>query len=250
MGDTAPLAELVSMMTSDDIQLHALFYRSRVSSQTIVIMIPGMTGSFFFPLDINPLAQSLTQSGYSFLAMNLRTAGLHGMLFANCEDYVKDVETAVQFAKGKGFSEIILLGHSVGSARVIYYLTQTKEPSVKGLILSGAITSPYLEARMRRNAEENARYEKFLAEQRAKVAAGRGTEVATYHWAPARGLTLSAATWVNIFGTLEESNASTVKFAKNIRVPVLIIHGAGEILALPPNAEQIYVALNSTRSEE
>ncbi len=249
-AQTVPLAELVSVMTEDQVLLHGLHYKARGNSKAVVIYIPGGTGAFYARHNTAALAESLIQNGYHFLSMNMRTAGVNGWMFIKFEDYLKDVEAAVRFAKNKGLSEIILLGRSLGAPRVVYYLTQSRDTSIKALILTAAIKSPYLEAQMRWNEAERAQFDEFLKKQRAKVAAGQGREISTYPWFAGRNLLVSAATWVNTFGTLQESNASTVKFTRDVKVPVLIIHGKKDTVALPPNADQIYASLTSSPKKD
>lgn len=249
----APLAELIGVKTEDGVLLNGLHYRPAAPSHTVVIHIPGGPGAFYGMQDMNPMAAALMANGHHFLSMNTRTAGSGGfatMAHAKFEDYRYDVAAAVAYAKQQGLTEIVLLGHSLGSARVVYFLAQTREPSVRGIILSGAITSPYLEAQMRWNPGQRAAFDGFLAGLRERVRSGRGKELATYEWGPGRNVELSAASWLSIFGPPADSNASTVKFADSITSRVLLVHGDQDPTALPANAEQIYAALTKARSRE
>lgn len=248
-----PLAELISTRTSDGVLLHGLHYRPSSASRSVVVHIPGGAGAFFSVQDMSPMASALTTSGVHFLSMNTRTAGglgMSGMMYARFEDYEHDVAAAVAYAKSQGLQDIILLGHSLGSARVMYYLAQGGDPAVKGVILSGAIASPYLEAQMRWDARQRAAFDAFLAQQRERIAGGRGRELAAYEWAPGRMIELSAASWVSIFGNLSDSNASTVKFAQRVKLPVLLVHGTADRTAIPRNAEEIYAALANSPARE
>lgn len=249
----APLAELIGTKTEDGVLLNGLHYRPNVPSQTVVIHIPGGPGAFYGMQDMNPMAAALTANGYHFLSMNTRTAGAGGfatMAHAKFEDYRHDVAAAVAYGRQQGLTEIVLLGHSLGAARVVYYLAQAREPGVRGIVLSGAITSPYLEAQMRWNAAQRAAFDKFVEEQRERVRAGRSNELASYEWGPGRNVELSAASWLSIFGPPSDSNASTIKFADSITVPVLLVHGDKDTTALPENARQVYAALTKAPSRE
>jgi alpha-beta hydrolase superfamily lysophospholipase len=161
-ASAAPLAELVAYPTDDRVRLHALLWQPAGATKAVVIHVPGMTGGFVGPLDLNPVAAALTARGYAFMAVNMRTAGLHGMLLARFEDYEKDVEAAVRYARSRGFTDVALVGHSLGGPRIVYYWTRTREPSVRALVFSASIKSPYLEAQLRWNERERAEYDAFL----------------------------------------------------------------------------------------
>lgn len=239
----APLAELVSVTTEDKVLLHGLYYAPLHASRIAVVHLPGGPGAFYSAQDMGPLAESLTRRGYQFLSINLRTAGANGLLYSKFDDYQRDIAAAMRLATSRGASEVILLAHSLSSARAFYYVARTHDPLVKGLVVSGAITSPYEEAQMRFDDAKRADYDRFLATQRELVKTGQGRQLASYEWGPGRILELSAGTWVDLFGSPTDSNASTVKFASEITLPVLIVHGTKDPTALPANAERILAAL-------
>lgn len=246
----APVAELFAMKTEDGVLLHGLHYRPPRNSTAVVIHLPGGPGAFYSPQDMAPLADALTRGGVHFLSVNLRTAGTNGMYYANFEEYPLDIAAAVRYAKDQGLTNIILLGHSLSSARVFYYLSKVQEPAIRAVIVSSGITSPYLESQLRWDAAGRAKYDDFLALRRGDVKAGRDRELSAYPWGVNRNFEFSAATWVNVFGNPQDSNASTVKFAKDIRVPVLVVHGTKDETALPKNAELILASLiNSPKKE-
>jgi fermentation-respiration switch protein FrsA (DUF1100 family) len=56
---------------------------------------------------------------------------------------------------------------------------------------------------------------------------------------------LSAQSFVNIFGTPEECNASTVKFGAQVSIPTLVVHSTRDEIAVPKNAEEIYASLTA-----
>lgn len=246
----APLAELVSMRTDDRVLLHGLHYRPEQQSHSVVIQVPGGPGAFYSMQDMSPLAEALNRNGYHFISMNLRTAGANGMLYAKFEDCLLDIAAAVKHAKDKGLTNIILLVPSLSAPRAFYYLAKSKEPAIKGLVLVGAIMSPYLEAQLRWSEGERAKYDEFLSRQRAAVKAGNGREIAAYPWAGGRSWEFSAATWISVFGNPEESNASAMKYAKEITIPVLLIHGTKDDGSLPENSRRLQASLENAPSKE
>lgn len=243
----APLAEFDSYLTEDRQLLHGLLWLPAGKTRTAVIYVPGGPGGFAGPVALNPIASAMTGKGYAFMAVNMRTAGANGFLFAHFEDCVKDIGTAVRFLKSRAFTDIVLVGDSLGGARSVYYWFESREPSIKALVFLATIKSPYLEAQLRWNEKERAEYDAFLREARDRVAKGRGQEILTYPaWYPGRPIVASARTFVNLFGTPEESNASTVKFGAHVTLPSLILHGNRDAVSLPENPESVFQSLTAS----
>jgi alpha-beta hydrolase superfamily lysophospholipase len=243
----APLAEFLLYPTEDKLALNALLFAPKTPTRSVVIMIPGMTGGFSGGgHDYVPMAERLSEKGYAFMVPNMRTAGLHGMLFARFDDYTKDVAAAIAAAKARGLTDVTLFGTSLGGPRAIHYWTRTKDPAVKAMGFLASIKSPYLEAQLRFDAARGADFDAFLVKCRDLIKEGRGRDVLTYeNWFPGRHITLSAMSFVDIFGTLEESNASTIKFGPQLTIPAAVIHGTKDEIALPPNATAIHDSLTA-----
>ncbi len=243
---SAPRAEFLLFDTDDNITLNALLYFPERPTKSVVIYVPGRTGGFSGIHDYGPMAARLNEIDYALLVPNLRTAGLHGMLFARFEEYVTDIKAVVAFAKSRGLSQIALFGTSLGGPRIINYWRKTKDAAIKALGFVSSIKSPYLEAQIRFDAARKADFDAHLAKCRALIKEGRGREMLTYRdWFPGRDMDLAAHVFVDIFGTLEESDASTVKFGHEVTIPALVIHGTADDIALPPNGEAIYESLTN-----
>ena len=88
----------------------------------------------------------------------------------------------------------------------------------------------------------------MLAKSRALIAAGAGAEIVSFEMFPGRRQVMCANSFVGFFGTLAESNASTVKFGASIDVPAAVIHGTNDEIALPPmssaaSSKLVYVGI-------
>jgi alpha-beta hydrolase superfamily lysophospholipase len=243
--------EFLRYKTEDQEALQALLWFPKEDTKTLVIYVPSATGGFAGQHDISPVAGAITNKGFAFMATNVRTVGVpNGWTFARFEDCVKDVGAAVQCAKSRRFENLVLVGHSLGGPRAMYYWVQTREPSVRALVFMGSIVSPYGEARFRWPQSKAAEYDAFLQKVRDLVRQGRGEEVLTfrdYFLAPVPpSLTLSAQSFINMFGTPAECNASTVKFGAQVTLPTLVVHSTQDEIAVPKNAEEIYASLTAT----
>jgi alpha-beta hydrolase superfamily lysophospholipase len=248
----APQAEFLLYPTEDKVPLNALLFAPKSATKSVVIMIPGMTGGFSGGAhDYSPMAEQLNQKGYAFMVPNMRTAGLHGMLFARFDDYAKDVGAAIAEAKRRGLSEIILFGTSLGGPRAIHYWAKTRDPSIKAMGFLASIKSPYMEAQLRFDDARKADFDAFLVKCRLLVSQGKGRDVLTYeNWFPGRHITLSATSFIEIFGNAEESDAQTIKFGPQLTIPAVVIHGTKDEIALPPNATAIYESLTAAPKRE
>jgi len=246
-----PPAEFVRYFTEDKMMLHALLWSPPEGSTIAVIYVPGMGGGFACPNDLNPLARTMIQNGYAFMAINTRSVNPPGIMFAKFEDCLQDLGAAVTYVRSRGFTQVVLIGDSLGGPRVSYYWTETKDPDIKAIIYLGAIKSPYLEAQLRWNEKERAHYDAFLEDARSRVAEGRGQDIMSYPWFKEMPpVMFSAQTFVNLFGSPDDSNASTLKYAPEITLPVLVMHGRQDSRSLPKNSEDIFEALTSVQRKD
>jgi alpha-beta hydrolase superfamily lysophospholipase len=245
--------EFIRYKTEDQEILQALFWFPEEVTKTAVIYVPSATGGFSGQHDLSPIASEITSRGFAFMATNVRTVGNpSGWTFARFEDCVQDVEAAVRYAKSRQFEDLVLVGHSLGGPRAMYYWVQTREPSIRALVFMGSITSSYEEAQYRWPKNRRDEFDEFLQRARDLVREGKGQEVLTHqdHFREPRAtvppnLTLSAYTFLNLFGTPGECNASTVKFGAQVTIPSLVVHSSQDEIALPKNAEEIYASLTS-----
>jgi len=251
MPTSKPRAEFVLYNIDEKLTLNALLFMPEQPTKSAVVYVPGMTGGFVGPNDYNPMAARLNEIGYALMVPNMRTAGLHGMLYANFADYVNDIAAAMAVVKSRGHDRIALFGTSLGGPRIINYWRKKHDPVVKALGFVASIMSPYLEAQIRFDAKKKADFDAHLAKCRALVKAGRGSEILTYpEWFPGRDMVLAAHVFIDVFGTLEESDASTIKFGAEVTVPAVVVHGTKDDLALPPNAEAIFKSLTNAPSRD
>ncbi|OGT83387.1 MAG: hypothetical protein A3G96_05475 [Gammaproteobacteria bacterium RIFCSPLOWO2_12_FULL_52_10] len=251
----APLGEFINYKSADGANLNALLYLPKQPGSSVVILIPGGTGGFIDGFhDYNPLAEQLTAKGYAFLLANMRTAGTHGWFYDRFETAEQDVGAAVGIAKSRGLNQIILVGVSLGGPRAVYYMTRTRDPSIKAIVFLASITSPYLEVRVRLDATQRAAFDAVLEHARNLVSQEKGYEPICFIYfgnvgecsAPGSGVTLSAGSFISYFGTPEESNAVSIKYTGQVTVPAAVIHSANDELARPPVAKEIYDSLTAT----
>lgn len=128
----------IRFLTPKKFQLDGLWFFAPKSRQA-VIFIHGLGGTMFWPNLVYKLANRKTSvltfnnrghdkiSSARRLDKNGKTgkilAGSAHEIFTDCVD---DIAGAVDFCRRQGFRKIVLVGHSTGCQKSIYYLAKTK----------------------------------------------------------------------------------------------------------------------------
>ena len=140
----------IDFPATDGIKLQGLLFESETDSNTVVLHIHGMAGSFYENSFIPVMAESYTKAGVSFLAFNNRghdylcdlermtpdgvASVMGGAAYELIEDSLFDIEGAIAYVRKLGFSRIVLQGHSLGTNKIIYSLSQ-KSIDAAGIVL-------------------------------------------------------------------------------------------------------------------
>ena len=140
---------LTQITTRDGVVLDGIMREPRKRSGTALIWIHGLT-SFFYssqPL-IDELSALASKNNIGYFKFNTRGhdvvargQGKHpllGTIYERFEDCVYDIRAMVQYARQRGYRNIILAGHSTGANKVVYYLHKTRDRNIKGVMLLGA----------------------------------------------------------------------------------------------------------------
>ena len=195
-----------------------------------IVWLHGFTGRFYEPHAIR-IGRDLAARGYVFVAGHnrgnnfgiiVRPKGgepvLAGAGWERFDESPHDVAAWIDFTVQLGFSEVALLGHSLGALKVGYYQAQRQDPRVRTLI---AASPPARAGRI--NPEVAA-----LAER--MVAAGQGTELLPPGSSTVGVGRISAQTYLNRVQT----NVDVYGFhtpnpaVAQIRCPLLAFYGTNE----------------------
>lgn len=160
---------------------------------TAVILVHGVE-SYWYSGPTMFLGCDLAEAGYAALGYN----GIHsGESFRSSEfeTAVNEVGDAVAYLRGRGFDNIFLLGHSLGTPIVEYYQGDNPDPSVKGVGVYG----PHIDipAVTRDSLLGPALYEKFAAECRELVARAKGEEIKLLPFREGKVIITSAKTFLS-----------------------------------------------------
>jgi pimeloyl-ACP methyl ester carboxylesterase len=226
--------ELVAIRSEDGYSLEGAVIRPAVpppagKKARPVLWVHGLTGRFCTP-QIVAIGRTIARRGHTFVTGNnrghdfgavLRNAKqerlVAGGAWENFEESVFDVAAWVAFAAGGG-GEIVLLGHSLGSLKVAWYLGRRPDPRVRALIAA----SPPLRAGQWKDGTHE------LAA--AMVRDGRGRDLLRWDLIDAGAGTLSAQTvlgWeragIDVYG--EHTADSAVS---KVTCPILAFYGTDE----------------------
>jgi len=175
-----PTERLLYASTTDGLRHAGLVIRPDGEPRSLAVLwIHGFTGRFHEPHAI-AIGRALAGRGYTFVAGDNRGRDLGAIRYPDADhpaptligagwelwdESPHDVDAWVTLIAGLGFARVILLGHSFGALKAVYYQAQRQDPRVAGLVAaSGPANAWQLDTAL-------------LAEAERMVAAGRGRDL-------------------------------------------------------------------------
>ncbi|NTU73016.1 DUF1749 domain-containing protein [Candidatus Roizmanbacteria bacterium] len=229
--------QLVQVATSDGLFLQGYF--APKEGKKALLHIHGFEGNFYENKFVQVLASSLEEKGITFLSVNTRgcekikdfntpdgKTKTIGARYELLEDTHMDIGAWVRFLLEKGYTDIILSGHSLGTYKVVrYLLTGRNKDSIKKLIL----LSPF-DKKGALLTYTQTPIEELLTKAQKMVDAGKGDEMITEEF---DNIVVSYKTWISWYsqdelGRLYEFMNKDYDFPalKKINVPTKIIVGS------------------------
>ena len=137
--------ELIRFRTPDSFMVSALLVSPDFDRQAhildipIVLQIHGFLGNFLARGTPRLLPHTLAERGFNAMSMSTRLANAGQIIGQGIfDDTIKDIDAAVEFLIHEGFSDIFILGYSLGACMAAHWAANREYPQVKGLILEGA----------------------------------------------------------------------------------------------------------------
>ena len=241
----APMLDIASFPADDNEPLNALYWAPANRNKSLVLLIPGHIGSVLgTPHDYRPMAEKLSEKGYDLLFPQLRA--MNNWPYAVFDDAAKDIGGAVAFANKQKYEKIALFGTSLGGPRLAFFMARKGDPSIRAVGFINSIMSPYLALQLSQSKLDNERLDALLEKARDLVVRGRGGTLLEYlDYLPGQHMAMTARSFISFNGREDESNAYSIKFAPQIKVPALVIHGTADEIALAPNPKNIYESLSA-----
>lgn len=231
--------ELVRINSIDGIEQPGILYTPNENTNKIVIHVHGLSGNFYENRFLDVLAKSYTDKNYAFLTFNNRGRGfisellkgndftIIGGSLERFKDCILDIEGVVNWVKEKGYSEIVLEGHSYGCNKVLYYYNHKKDDSIKKIVLLSPCDIP-------------SETKKFLSEEEYKIAKEESTKLVSegkdnelIDFSVMSNEKIAAGTYYNDFLPNGENDFIRYVDGKNgkseilssIDIPVLVVFG-------------------------
>lgn len=222
--------------TSDGLRLPMLHFESN-KKDICVICIHGMCGTIIDNYFATVWGKLLAKNDIGFIYEHNRGHSIEndivmkdgsfkrcGCMYEIFEDCIYDIDLAIQTAKEKGYKRIILLGHSLGCNKVIYYYYK-KHPNILGMILASA--PDMIESHLLIEPE----YEELLKEAKENIDKNQPTKL--LHKMIEDYMYMSSQTYYNWFHNNSNlnnlpiiSNPKNWEQLETIDVPILTFSGS------------------------
>ncbi len=230
---------IVKTKTTDGIILHGFLSEPASPTKILKLHLHGTAGNFYWNEFYPHLSKSAYNLGVAYLSVNSRGAGVyevekgtlsHGASLEKFEDCVLDIDAWIDFAAGKGYTDIILEGHSFGTEKSVYYMNKGKHvDKIKAVILLGFSDNIGTQKRYLEKIGKN-----YLEEAKKLTSEGKDEYLISDMYGLAGELPISARTYLNFLEDSENAkalplrNGKNLVFFRNIRVPILGIIGDKE----------------------
>lgn len=256
------------ILTEDSLELVGLLYEPETSTKKVLVHVHGMAGNFYENKFLDYIAETLALNDTAFFTFNNRGCELVkdlvkienqkrkivrvGNAYEIFEDCLVDIKAVINFISRKGFSEIHLSGHSLGSPKVAYYASEEKDERLKSVIF----LSP---SDMIGLIKGDKNHERNMAMSKKMIAEGKGKELLPFPvlWDESP---LSAQTYVSL-GDKESrvaifnfhNSSDTLSVLSRIAIPALTVMGRKDDALVVPIEETmnrtIKALSNSSRAE-
>jgi pimeloyl-ACP methyl ester carboxylesterase len=237
--------ELVRTITSDNLQLSGLFYESPIT-KTMCIFIHGFQGDFYSRSFIEKIVQkiSVENKDCSFMSVQNRGTGIQseilnsdyseskliGSNYELLEEAHLDISAWIKFAIQKGYTDFVLIGHSLGTLKAVRYLFEGEYSKLitKLILLSPYDVNGFLEAKF-----PNGKWRELVQKAKRMIESGLGTELTTEDYEDDVVSYQTYYSWYNeselntIWDFYNKANSKS-KVLEKINIPVKIIIGEND----------------------
>lgn len=250
--------EIVVVRTDDGLELFGLLCRPEMRTspkdrfaKRAVLHVHGLAGNFYENHFLHDLAYNFNASGIAFYSFSNRGAGIVsefrkqsldgwvnvtiGGAHESFSECLLDIDACINLLVSRGYTDVILQGHSIGCHKVVFYQSQKRNPNVRAIAL---ISPPDVWGFQKK--EFNARHTKNLLHARKLIQDGRGKDFMPpdAYLIPVDGNAFlemfSPESPLQMFSFYDENH--TFAFLENISVPIFACYGSNfEPIVNEPN---------------
>jgi predicted alpha/beta-fold hydrolase len=241
--------ELVKTITDDDLILNGLFAELN-KDEPVILYIHGFEADFYSHKFIASIAETLRLEGMSFLSVQTRGTSsrqelissdgegkYNGSFLELLEEASLDIDAWVSFLNERGFENIILAGHSLGTLKIVRYLSEGRQSSKITKLL---LLCPFDKNGMENLVTEGA-WKDYVLKAESKISQGKGEKKIPDHWEEVSMSYQTFYSWYieNDFNKMFDFYDQTYFFPilNNIEIPVHTIVGTEDEFFHPSNPE-------------
>lgn len=247
--------KLVQIHTEDGLYLQGYYIPTSDKKRT-VLHIHGFEGNFYENNFVHVLANSLESNGIGFLSVNTRGNGkitdfntvegtikTIGARYELLEEAHKDITAWIDFLISEGYQEIVLQGHSLGTVKVVRYLTEGKHHNkiAKLILLAPFDKKGYLIANNKPKLED------LLIKAEKVIEKGNGADLISGEFGDGDMSYKTFVSWYkqDDLGRMYEFCSKDYEFPvlKAIKVPTKIIVGSVDEYFYPTNTDNFEEAM-------
>jgi pimeloyl-ACP methyl ester carboxylesterase len=237
-GTKAQGYDIFALDGQDNLAAH--FQPDEIAPGSPLVMSVHGSGGSLFKEPIWTITNGLVAHGVPVFAVNTRQhdEGVNRDIFSNS---IRDIEAAYWVARDLGYTRIVLLGHSLGSAQIAFFAANTWHTAIAGVVLAGMpanlpwksrhllIGDEKLYAMLRDEATAAIRagdFDRELSQQMPWL--GRATAVTAGHFSSYRDAEIAAP--------------RSVEWVARLPYPLLMIRDAHDAVINPFEANEMAVS--------
>ena len=187
-GKTIRYKEFLIAETSDKVKLPCVLHRPKKATKNLVIFVHGSGSNFFKSSWLNDMVNRLTYSSCAVLTTSNRGAeqethlykevnGLNKKFLAGnkyeiFDESIYDIQSFIDLANNQGYKNIVLVGHSLGTLKVLNYALHNK--NINNIVLMSPVDMIF-----RFKARVKEKYDEFIELAKQCVENGEGTKLLT-----------------------------------------------------------------------
>lgn len=227
---------------ADEKPMDGLLIQNARSHDTLLVFVHGMYSNFYSSCLKKELMMKCGAFDYDMLTFNNRGAEFD-VLYETFENCLDDLDAALKMGRRRGYRRFILIGHSTGCQKIVYYQAMRRQTDVSALILLGAGDDYAIAKR-----EAGHKFSYWVKRAEKLVAEDRGATLL-----PAVCSGFSAQRYLSI-AKPESTEAQVFNYAgellhfSKIKLPLLSVFGSEEEYACIPVEEMQRILRDKTHS--
>ena len=228
--------EFIRLTTKDGVETAGLIYAPVGAALRGGVALVHGYASNFYSGSTGHLSRALAERGFMTIAINMRDHDA-GPKTTLVEENRWDEAAAVDELARRAAAPLVLVGSSLGTNRVLFYLAETNDPRIRAVVLIAGPGNAF-EWNARRFGRESAT--QTLEHAQRLQAAGRGKELILVDLGPLGKALYSADHLVSLRGP----NTKSEPFSNIARVttPVLLVYGKADGLVEPEVGRRLKAA--------